>query len=389
MKRNIFLLLLLFPIGVFSQNIKITYGPYLQNVNEQEATIVWTTDKDAVSWVELAPSGNDSFYAKERQKFYQTSHGSKVVGQLHKITINGLQPGTQYRYRIFSKEILKYEGHRIIYGNIASSDVYQKKPYTFTTLNSNKEKISFKIVNDIHGKNDNLLKMLGNTTKENTDLVIFNGDMVSMLNKEEEIFTGFMHTAVDVFASEVPVFYARGNHETRGKASRKLIDYFPTNNGKYYYAFQHGPVFFIFLDGGEDKPDTDIEYSDLAQFDSYRSEVAAWIEKVAAKPEFASAPFRAVVLHIPPTGSSWHGTQDIASKFLPVLNQAGIDIMFCGHTHNYKFIAKGEDKNINFPVLINDDEMYLDITATKDVISIDIRDMSGKVTTTHRIENKK
>ncbi|MBK5196150.1 MAG: metallophosphoesterase [Proteiniphilum sp.] len=53
-------------------------------------------------------------------------------------------------------------------------------------------------------------------------------------------------------------------------------------------------------------------------------------------PDFLSAPFRVVVMHIPPTGSTWHGTLDLAAKYLPALNSAKIDIMLCGHTHNYK-----------------------------------------------------
>ena len=84
---------------LFSQNITITHGPYLQKVGEEEVTVIWTTDKDAVSWVELAPAGNDSFYSQERPRYYDTVYGNKVVGKLHRVTITGLTPGTEYRYR--------------------------------------------------------------------------------------------------------------------------------------------------------------------------------------------------------------------------------------------------------------------------------------------------
>ena len=120
------------------------------------------------------------------------------------------------------------------------------------------------MVNDIHGSNDRLRAMLSDVKRENADLVIFNGDMVSTVNEEDVIFTGFMDTAVDLFASEVPMYYVRGNHETRGRASSSVYDYFPTPTGEFYYAFREGPVFFLVLDSGEDKPDSDIEYSELA-----------------------------------------------------------------------------------------------------------------------------
>lgn len=374
--------------AVSAQQLKITNGPYLQNMEQDNVTIIWTTDKDAVSWLELAPAGDDSFYAGERTRFFEAPHGSKKIGKLHRITVSGLTAGTEYRYRIFSKEVLNYEGHRVMYGDIASSDVYRDRPFSFKTLDPEKSSIAFKVVNDIHSKNENLESMLSKVTKENTDLILFNGDMVSIFNEEKEIFTGFMDTAVRLFAKEVPVFYARGNHETRGKASSRLYDYFPTNNGHFYYTFRHGPIQFLVLDGGEDKPDSDIEYSELAQFDNYRTEEKNWLRKAVREPDFQSAPFRVAVLHIPPVGSTWHGTKEIAEKFLPLLNEAGIDIMLCGHLHNYQLINKGDDKNVNFPILVNDDETYLDVTADDKKIDVFRKDLSGKIVDSHSIKRQ-
>lgn len=385
MKAKFIFLLFFLPFFLFGQNIEIVNGPYIQKMGEHEATIIWTTNKDAVSWLELAPAGTDSFYAKERAKFYETFHGSRIIGKLHRITINGLSPGTEYRYRIFSKEVADYASHRILYGNIASSDVYSKKPFSFRTLDKNKQQISFKVVNDIHNKSDNLHAMLKDVNKENTDFVIFNGDMVSNVHETESIFSGFMDKSVELFAKEVPIFYARGNHETRGKDRMYFYDYFPTNNGEYYYTFSHGPVFFLVLDGGEDKPDSDIEYSELSRFDEYRTKEKAWLETVVNRPDFKSAKFRVAIMHIPPIGSTWHGTQDIAEKFLPILNDANIDIMFSGHTHSYRFVKKGEEAKMNFPLLINDDETYLDVKIDDEVINIEQKDMSGKVMNRHSI----
>ena len=382
MTKKLIILFLNFPLFIFSQGIEITHGPYLQQMGENEVTIIWTTNNDALSWVELAPIGSDSFYASERPKFYDTAYGSKKTGKLHRITLSGLQPGTEYRYRIFSKEIVSYENHRVLYGNIASSNVYSQVPYIFKTLDTQKSTLSFKVVNDIHAKNNNLHKMLSDTDKNNTDLVIFNGDMVSMLNDTKEIFTGFMDTSIELFAKEVPVFYSRGNHETRGQGSSGLYDYFPTKTGEFYYTFQAGPVFFIVLDGGEDKPDSDIEYSGLAHFDAYRSEQAEWLESIVSSNEFRQAPFRIVIMHIPPAASTWHGTKEVTQKFIPILNNAQIDVMLCGHTHNYKFIDKGEEPGIKFPILINDDETWLDVVVDSE-IKIMQKNMSGNTLKNH------
>ena len=41
--------------AITSDAIEIVSGPYLQNVTDCEATVVWRTDKDALAWVETAP----------------------------------------------------------------------------------------------------------------------------------------------------------------------------------------------------------------------------------------------------------------------------------------------------------------------------------------------
>ena len=370
---------------VGAQQIEITHGPYLQAMGEEGVTIVWTTNKNAISWVEVAPEGTDSFYSQEHSKYYDTSHGNRVMDSLHRVRIDRLNPGTTYRYRIFSKEVLGYEGHRIMYGNIASNDVYRKKPFNFTTLNSEKTEIAFKMVNDIHDRADMMSEMLKDVNRQNTDLVFFNGDMVSTVNNEKRIFEGFMDSAVVLFASEVPAFMARGNHETRGQFSHHIPDYFPTINDKLYYNFTHGPVHFVVLDGGEDKPDSDIEYSELAQFDAYRDRQAKWLEEIVETKEFKDALYRIVVMHIPPIGSTWHGTLDLQRKFLPILNNANVDVMLCGHTHNYEYIKPNDI--VSFPILINDNETYLDVKANQNEMNLLVKDTKG--TELHQFTIKK
>lgn len=380
MKSKIYFLIIIFA-GLFSlclkaQDFTITHGPYIQAVGENEVTIVWTTSKKAVSWVELAPAGTNSFYAEERPQYYQTANGNRVVGMLHKIRIGNLTRGTEYRYRVFSKEVLSYEGHRVMYGNIASTDVYSQKPLRFKTLDDQKQNISFSMVNDIHGRVDSLKALLKDVKFGETDFVLFNGDMVSSMLDETQFFDGFMNTSVKMFAGEVPVFFSRGNHETRGPFSVAFPDYFPSTTGKLYYAFRQGSVFFVVLDCGEDKPDSDIEYSGLAQFDAYRTEQKNWLEKVIQTDEFKSAPFHVVVVHIPPVGSDWHGPLDLNRKILPVLNQAGIDIMLCGHTHRYQYIEP-DGTTLKFPILINAYNSVLNVNVDPKSMTIERKSTKG------------
>ena len=194
---------------------------------------------------------------------------------MHNVRIDGLSPANKYRYRIYSQEVVSHESYIIKYGDINASRAYNAELPSFTTLDKNTSQVRFAIVNDIHQKNDVLKKLLSQINWKNNDLVFFNGDMQNNSRNEDQIFSSFMDTAISIFADRHPMFYARGNHETRGEFASQFPRYCPTETGKLYYILRTGPVCFIVLDTGEDKPDSDIEYSNIADFDAYRTQQAA------------------------------------------------------------------------------------------------------------------
>ena len=106
----------------------IVYGPYLQGVTSDEATVVWVTSGEAVSWVEIAPDDGSHFYAEQRPQFFDSKFGRKQIGTLHKVRIHGLENATSYRYRIYSREVVSQQPYFIGYGKTAASNVYSRKP---------------------------------------------------------------------------------------------------------------------------------------------------------------------------------------------------------------------------------------------------------------------
>src|SRR5690554_5824794 len=120
-----FRLILLFlvvtiPAGWSQTKFQITHGPYLQALHDTGVTIVWTTDKDAIGWVELAPDDGSHFYKQARPKYFASTHGFKDVSSLHKVTLRGLAPGTTYRYRVYAQEVTSHVGTNVTYGNVAA-----------------------------------------------------------------------------------------------------------------------------------------------------------------------------------------------------------------------------------------------------------------------------
>ncbi|WP_423735917.1 metallophosphoesterase [Chitinophaga caseinilytica] len=365
------------PLFVFSQEaFKITHGPYLQALGETGVNIVWTTSKNSIAWVELAPVDDSHFYAKERPKYFAAAHGQKTEGMVHNVRIEGLQPATKYRYRIYSQEILSHESYIVKYGNIAASAAYRAELPTFTTLDPRATETGFAMVNDIHQQSDVLKKLLSQVDWKQNQLVFFNGDMQNNSRNEAQIFSSFMDTAISVFADRVPMYYARGNHETRGEFASEFPRYFPTANGQLYYLFRTGPVCFVVLDTGEDKPDSDIEYTGIADYDAYRTRQAAWLKEALKRPEYTEAPYKVVIAHIPPFGG-WHGEKEVAEKFVPLLNQAGAQVMLSGHLHrNVKRMP--EAGAWNFPVLVNSNTSIAKAKADAKQLQIEVFDVSGK-----------
>lgn len=170
----------------------------------------------------------------------------KNTSLLHVVKISGLKPGTGYRYRVYAQEVLDHQGVEVTYGKVAATDVYGVKPFVFTTNDRHKPETSFAMINDIHGRTDDIPKLLEVADYKKMDMIIFNGDMLTQLKDESGLFSGFMDVAIDLFAKEKPMYYARGNHETRGLFATSFQRYFSPKEPHLYYLVRQGPVCFIF-----------------------------------------------------------------------------------------------------------------------------------------------
>ena len=381
MKRFLFsvVCMLLAFAGFAQEQIAIKHGPYLQNLKETETTIVWVANKASVGWVEVAPDDGTSYYRFERSRFFDSTNGVKNVSELHAVRITGLKPGTSYRYRIYSQEVLERKGEEIVYGNVAAPSIYDKRSLKFTTNDRNKPATSFVMLNDIHGNTDYIPKLLNNAGFKETDMIIYNGDMMNWLMDEEDLFKVFMDVTVDLFATHKPMYYARGNHETRGLFAASFQHYFSPKEPHLYFLLRQGPVCFIFLDTGEDKPDSDIEYHGITDYDNYRTEQAKWLSEIVKSPDFLDAKFKVVIAHMPPLPDQdlWHGQGEVLEKFVPILNDAQVDVMLSGHLHQY-FNNKPTDK-VHFPVIDNSSNTVLKGVIEGNQLNMEVKNMNGEV----------
>ena len=373
------------------QRAKIVCGPYVQCMTETSFTVIWTTDVDAVAWVEVAPDDGTHFYNKERDKYYDVrGNGVFPIGKIHKVVVDGLEPGSTYRYRVMNRGVIAYNGSgNVQYMHGSGTDVYKGEPHKITTFKEDYDTIRFDLYNDIHGK-DSLFNRILSGARDNRDFVFLNGDMTSNISNEELIPKMYLGSAAKSLNGGLPLFASRGNHELRGRDAIKWLNYFQTTTGTPYYSFSIGDFFFVVLDACEDKPDSDIEYSGIVASKPYVERQGRWLKEVIASEECRNAKVRIAFCHVPPESKGWYGAAQMCNILVPPLNEAGFDAMFCGHIHRWRVAEPdGSISNAGFPVICNANMERMEVTATEDAIEISTFDTDGKNTHNHTLKLKK
>ena len=375
MKRLVILLYIsiLINISVSGQERsceKIVNGPWIQNLSENSVTVMWMTSKPSVPGIMF---GTDT---DKMELIYNSKDGMINAGDtLQKIRITGLQPGKSYMYRLYSRQIDVFEPYKITY-----NDTIISKPYSFTTLDPHATSAKFIVFNDVHNNSTKMAGYLKNIDIKNQDLWFFNGDMVDYVQNRDQILTGFLDTAVFWFAKNKPFIYVKGNHEARGRSARQFKDFFDFKDNKFYSSFDLGPVHFVILDCGEDKPDDNQYYYQLADFNNYRKEQLDWLKKEITTDNFRNAAFRIVLCHMPvyKQEKMGYGMQFLSDNYGPVLENAGIDLMLSGHTHRYSYFDS-KSSGFNYPVVVNSSNSFLEVSVNTSEIRLLIKGTDGKV----------
>ncbi|MBR1565035.1 MAG: metallophosphoesterase family protein [Paludibacteraceae bacterium] len=311
-------------------------------------TIMWATSGSSQvhGWVQYGTEDCS-------MEAFQYDRGLKqAFTRIYRVKLENLQPSTTYYYKAVIREITGFVGNTsLTWGDKMETDVY-----SFTTPSEDADQVSCLIFNDVHS-NDSFVKSLvdkNNLSFTNSDFVFFNGDMLNSLPSESEIIDHMLSPYSQLFASKLPFFAVRGNHEYRNKYARHWFDYVQAGkNNDGYYAFTWGPCFFIVLDTGEDKEDSHAEYNGLLDCEAYRSSQVAWLETQLNSEERKKAAFTVVFMHIPfysNTSTARFSVGDCRRLFMPMMNDSHVDLVISGHTHKAGVI--NPDTSHSFPIVI-------------------------------------
>ncbi|MCY3411593.1 MAG: metallophosphoesterase family protein [Candidatus Heimdallarchaeota archaeon] len=338
---NVLLILLLISSLLMitnSSGFRFETVPYLQSPGEDRMSIMWVTSTDAVSWVEYG----------ETTALGMTAYASSVLGllpvtQVHKVMIQGLQPGTTYHYKVISKEVKSVDPNSADFGSTIESELK-----SFNTLDTTKDAYSFFVFSDIH-EQEEIYQMTMDYATTTPDFVVMNGDHLNHVDSKDQLLEQFIDPVASALQGEIPFVLARGNHETRGPLARDFWNYVDTPTGMPYYSFDHGPVHFTVLDTGEDKEDDDVEYSGLVNFTQFYDEQYQWLQAEVLTDAYQQATFRVVLAHIPLNGFLFEDEFTFGREYLQqwatLLNDTGADLIISGHMHGNILFEPGSELN--------------------------------------------
>lgn len=312
---------------------------YLQNQTETGVSIFTILSKEAFAWLEILDNAGNV-----HKKIYQSEDGMiNANTDFFHFTIEDAP--RSFRYRIKAKEVQKFDPYKVVYGQEIETSIFEAK-----LAKSDQEQIRCLVYNDVHEEKSSYHDLIPNQDIAPYDFFVMNGDSFHYVTNQQDI-TEKLLKPIEFFATSKPFIMNRGNHETRGSFARNFKRYFGYPDNKYYQAFKRGPIFWIMLDSGEDKPDNHEVYAGTVDYDNYRKEQAQWLKQVLQSKERKRAQHTVVISHIPIFHSDdWHGTLDNRACFHPLFQKYKIDAMISGHTHQYGYYSA--DKDHNYPVFI-------------------------------------
>ena len=345
--------------------------PYLQNPVGNGITVMWETTVPAYCWVEY---GTDTTQLKRARTIVD---GQVVCNNyLHKIRIDGLQPGQKYYYRVCSQEMLLYQAYKKVFGNTAQSSFSE-----FTLPTTDTDSFTAVVFNDLHQHTQTFRALCKQIQNVDYDFVVFNGDCVDDPVEHEQATAFISELTEGVHGDRIPTFFMRGNHEIRNAYSIGLRDHYDYVGNKTYGSFNWGDTRIVMLDCGEDKLDSHWVYYGLNDFTQLRNEQVDFLKKELSAKEFKKAKKRVLIHHIPLYGND--GVNLCADLWTNLLEKAPFNVSLNAHTHKYAFHPKGELGN-NYPVVIGggykmDSATVMILEKKKDKLRIKVLNVEGKV----------
>ncbi len=332
------LLLFVLVASLFSQAQNIIRGPYIQQINTNSVIIKWKTDQNTSSKVSFGVDSTN----------LNLSELSPVTTQDHELTITGLNPDTKYYYEVGNQ-----------FGPLASHS-FQSTYFQTAPSSPDGSVTRFWVLGDAGTANTNQEAVrdayYGYIGNQHTDGILMLGDNAYDSGTDAE----YQAAVFDMYTEKLrsaSLWSCVGNHEVgffEGGASNSSTQSgpyydaftFPTNaevggvasGTESYYSFDYDNIHFIVLNSADEDLGVGEVMYNWAQSDLSQT-TKDWIVMIWHHPPYTKGS------HDSDNPFPWIDGQlvDMRENYLPLLEQYGVDLVMCGHSHSYErsFLLRG------------------------------------------------
>lgn len=290
---------------------QIIVQPYLQWVNQSEATIRWETNFPCIGQVSWGEEFDTSTVTAEN-----------TPATYHEVKLTGLVPEMLYYYKTLSTadgaDVLA--AHR---GKLLETPVS-----TFQSANKEDTPFGFVVMSDTQyqPKVANALSKAAWELRPN--FAVIAGDLVDAGNSKSQ-WTDQFFASLQPLIERVPFYPVLGNHD---RDTRFYYDYMSLPSPEYFYTFTYGNAQFFMLDTNRDvRPGTE-------QFEWLQKELAAskarWKICVHHQPPFSSDDDYGNDWKTPLREATFGDTK--SKPLVDLYDKYSVDIVWSGHVHSYE-----------------------------------------------------
>jgi predicted phosphodiesterase len=295
------LLLAALPCAVGGAPRGLSAGPWLQQPTGTSVVVMWETTEPTTGVVLHGPG----------QPLARETRDDRWE-RVHEVKVEGLAPGQTFFYATRS--------------TTRDGRTFETAPAAFTSAPAPGAPLTFAVVGDTQDQPDVWRRVAVRVWAERPSFLVHCGDIVGDGHDPHEWRDEFFAPARELLA-HVPFLAVLGNHEDD---SPLYYRYVSNPAPEHRCAFRYGDVEFFLVDS---------ERSLVPG-----SEQQAWLARAVAA---SRARWRAVVVHRPPWSSDLddygdstctrQGEGDPCTRpLVPLLERLGVDLVFCGHVHDYE-----------------------------------------------------
>lgn len=312
MKRLLCFLTPLVPLSAAT----LWFGPYLQDVRTDRATVVWAARGTGPGGVRVTGSGADLTAVSQITELSAERTGLSEPLYLHQALVTGLKPATEYRYSLF----------------LNGAELPPSGQYRIPTPGAPSHRML--VIGDSGDGNTLQRDLAAYLEHEEASVLLHVGDMAYW----EGTFAQFADAFFGVYArllSRMALFTTPGNHDYEQQDAFPYRTLFappvagvPIESHRRYYSFDWGSAHFVVLDTN----------TSLEQAIEGSGRMLSWLERDLRTTE---QPFRVVLLHHAPFTTSAEKIADPVSAMVrlhvtPLLERAAVHLVLSGHEHVYQ-----------------------------------------------------